>query len=306
MTISEIYDLFKECNGVTTDSRFVHKDNMFFSLKGPNFNGNKYAKSAIEKGAKYAIVDDKEYAFDSQYIVVNDSLETLQKLSNYHRNISNIKVIGITGSNGKTTSKELINSVLKTSYNTVYTKGNLNNHIGVPLSMLEIKADSEIAIIEMGANHIGEIAFLCKICDPDFGYITNFGKAHIEGFGDENGVIKGKKELYDFIINKMGLIFLNNDDAKQKNILKDYDNKYCFGKTDADVTYSIESIEPEIELRVNEISIKSTLFGNYNAENIMAAVSIGKYFGIDLKKIKKGVSNYISSNNRSQIIQKSL
>ena len=305
MTISEIYDLFKECNGVTTDSRFVHKDNMFFSLKGPNFNGNKYAKSAIEKGAKYAIVDDKEYAFDSQYIVVNDSLETLQKLSNYHRNISNIKVIGITGSNGKTTSKELINSVLKTSYNTVYTKGNLNNHIGVPLSMLEIKADSEIAIIEMGANHIGEIAFLCEICNPDFGYITNFGKAHIEGFGNENGVIKGKKELYDFIINKMGLIFLNNDDAKQKNILKDYDNKYCFGKTDADVTYSIESIEPEIELRVNEISIKSTLFGNYNAENIMAAVSIGKYFGIDLKKIKKGVSNYISSNNRSQIIQKS-
>ena len=305
MTISEIYDLFKECKGVTTDSRFVHKDNMFFSLKGPNFNGNKYAKSAIEKGAKYAIVDDKEYAFDSQYIVVNDSLETLQKLSNYHRNISNIKVIGITGSNGKTTSKELINSVLKTSYNTVYTKGNLNNHIGVPLSMLEIKADSEIAIIEMGANHIGEIAFLCEICNPDFGYITNFGKAHIEGFGNENGVIKGKKELYDFIINKMGLIFLNNDDAKQKNILKDYDNKYCFGKTDADVTYSIESIEPEIELRLNGISIKSTLFGNYNAENIMAAVSIGKYFGIDLKKIKKGVSNYISSNNRSQIIQKS-
>ena len=171
--------------------------------------------------------------------------------------------------------------------------------------MLEIKADSEIAIIEMGANHIGEIAFLCEICNPDFGYITNFGKAHIEGFGNENGVIKGKKELYDFIINKMGLIFLNNDDAKQKNILKDYDNKYCFGKTDADVTYSIESIEPEIELRVNGISIKSTLFGNYNAENIMAAVSIGKYFGIDLKKIKKGVSNYISSNNRSQIIQKS-
>ena len=229
MSIEDLHNLFKKCSGVSTDSRFIGQDELFFSLKGPNFNGNKYAKKAIENGAKYAVVDEKEFAIDERYILVKNSLESLQELSNYHRNKLKVKVIGITGSNGKTTSKELINSVLKTNFKTSYTKGNLNNHIGVPLTLLKITSETEIAIIEMGANHIGEIALLSEICNPDFGYITNFGKAHLEGFGSEEGVIKGKKELFDYIKRKKGLIFQNNDDYKQIKCVGDYQNVFCFG-----------------------------------------------------------------------------
>ena len=304
MSIKDLHNLFKKCSGVSTDSRFIGQDELFFSLKGPNFNGNKYAKKAIENGAKYAVVDEKEFAIDERYILVKNSLESLQELSNYHRNKLKVKVIGITGSNGKTTSKELINSVLKTQFKTSYTKGNLNNHIGVPLTLLNITSETEIAIIEMGANHIGEIAMLSKICNPDFGYITNFGKAHLEGFGSEEGVIKGKKELFDYIKRKKGLIFQNNDDYKQIKCVGDYQNVYCFGKSKGDIKYLVKSVNPEIEIKVNETLINSSLFGNHNVENIMAAVAIGKYFKIDLEKIKIGIEDYISSNNRSQIIKK--
>ena len=304
MSIEDLHNLFKKCSGVSTDSRNTGKDELFFSLKGPNFNGNKYAKKAIESGAKYAVVDEKEFAIDERYILVKNCLESLQELSNYHRNKLKVKVIGITGSNGKTTSKELINSVLKTNFKTSYTTGNLNNHIGVPLTLLKITSETEIAIIEMGANHIGEIALLSEICNPDFGYITNFGKAHLEGFGSEEGVIKGKKELYDYIKRKKGLIFQNNDDHKQIKCVGDYQNVFCFGKSNGDIKYLVKSVNPEIEIKVNETLINSSLFGDHNVENIMAAVAIGKYFKIDLEKIKIGIEDYISSNNRSQIIKK--
>ena len=304
MSIEDLYNLYLKCSGISTDSRFIRKDELFFSLKGPNFNGNKYAQKAVESGAKYAVVDEKEFAIDKRYILVKNCLESLQEISNYHRNKLKVKVIGITGSNGKTTSKELINNVLKTNFKTIYTHGNLNNHIGVPLTLLKIRSETEIAIIEMGASHIGEIALLSRISNPDFGYITNFGKAHLEGFGDEEGVMKGKKELYDQIKRKKGLIFQNSDDEKQIKCIGDYQNVFSFGKSKGDIKYLVKSVNPEIKIKVNETLINSSLFGNHNVENIMAAVAIGKYFKIDLEKIKTGIEAYIPSNNRSQIITK--
>tara|TARA_Y100000766_G_C18887743_1_gene596767 strand:+ start:82 stop:1365 length:1284 start_codon:yes stop_codon:yes gene_type:complete len=306
MSIKELYEIFQKSNGVVTDSRQINSNCLFFSLKGVNFNGNEFAKSAIDKGAMYAVVDEKKYSLDDEkFIFVNDSLKTLQELANFHRKKLSTKIIGITGSNGKTTSKELIHSVLETEFNTYCTKGNLNNHIGVPLSILEISHETEIAIIEFGANHLGEIKLLSSIAEPDYGYITNFGKAHLEGFGSEEGVIKGKSELFDFLKESSGYIFCNSDDQKQKKILEDYDNKFTFGQKDADLIYTTISDEPNIVIDVNGTTIESTLFGNYNVQNIISAVTIGKYFGVKMQNIQKGISKYISENNRSQLIEKS-
>jgi len=305
MSIKELYEIFLKSNGVVTDSRQINNNSLFFSLKGVNFNGNEFAKSAIDKGAMYAVVDEKKYSLDDEkFIFVNDSLKTLQELANFHRKKLSTKIIGITGSNGKTTSKELIHSVLETEFNTYCTKGNLNNHIGVPLSILEISHETEIAIIEMGANHLGEIKLLSSIAEPDYGYITNFGKAHLEGFGSEEGVIKGKSELFDFLKENSGYIFCNSDDQKQKEILGDYDNKFTFGQKDADLIYTTITDEPNIVVDVNGATIESTLFGNYNVQNIISAVTIGKYFGVKMQNIQEGISKYISENNRSQLIKK--
>ena len=305
MSIKEIYEKFVQSSGVITDSRKAKKNCIFFSLKGPNFNGNKFAKNAVDNGALIALVDEEKYALDNaNYIYVKDCLETLQKLANFHRKKLKTKIIALTGSNGKTTTKELINSVLKTKFKTSYTEGNLNNHIGVPLSLLKITEETELAIIEMGANHTKEIESLCKITEPDFGYITNFGKAHLEGFGSEQGVVQGKSELYEFLIKKNGLIFYNSDDEKQIKILCKYDNKFGFGKTNSDVKYQTKSVNPKIIINVNQTDIKSSLFGNYNVENIVAAITIGLYFKLRITDIKNGILNYISSNNRSQIINK--
>ena len=305
MSIKELYEIFLKSNGVVTDSRQINNNCLFFALKGVNFNGNEFAKSAIDKGAMYAVVDEKKYSLDDEkFIFVNDSLKTLQELANFHRKKLSTKIIGITGSNGKTTSKELIHSVLETEFNTYCTKGNLNNHIGVPLSILEISHETEIAIIEMGANHLGEIKLLSSIAEPDYGYITNFGKAHLEGFGSEEGVIKGKSELFDFLKENSGYIFCNSDDQKQKEILGDYDNKFTFGQKDADLIYTTITDEPNIVVDVNGATIESTLFGNYNVQNIISAVTIGKYFGVKMQNIQEGISKYISENNRSQLIKK--
>ena len=305
MSIKELYEIFLKSNGVATDSRQINNNCLFFALKGVNFNGNEFAKSAIDKGAIYAVVDEKKYSLDDEkFIFVNDSLKTLQELANFHRKKLSAKIIGITGSNGKTTSKELIQSVLETEFNTYCTKGNLNNHIGVPLSILEISHETEIAIIEMGANHLGEIKLLSSIAEPDYGYITNFGKAHLEGFGSEEGVIKGKSELFDFLKENSGYIFCNSDDQKQKEILGDYDNKFTFGQMDADLIYTTITDEPNIVVDVNGATIESTLFGNYNVHNIISAVTIGKYFGVKMQNIQEGISKYISENNRSQLIKK--
>mgnify|MGYP001502077761 FL=1 len=304
MEIGSIHKIFLKSNGVSTDSRKVKKNDIYFSLKGPNFNGNEFAKSAIEKGACYAIVDQKEYVIDKSYILVEDCLKTLQKLANYHRKNSKAKIIGLTGSNGKTTSKELIFSVLKNKFKTIATTGNLNNHIGVPLTLLSIKEDTEIAIIEMGANHLKEIETLSNIADPDYGYITNFGKAHLEGFKNLEGVIKGKSELYNHLINKSRLIFINNRDKKQVELTKEYSNKFTFGEQNSDSIFSVKSINPTINISIDNILIETNLFGQYNIDNIAAAICIGKYFNLDNENIKAGIERYIPENNRSQIIKK--
>jgi len=304
MDISSIYQLFLDSNKVCTDSRKIKDNDLFFSLKGPNFNGNKFAKTALGNGANYAIVDQKEYAIDDNYILVNDCLDTLQKLANYHRKKSKAKIIGLTGSNGKTTSKELIFSVLKLEFKTIATIGNLNNHIGVPLTLLSIKPETEIALIEMGANHLKEIELLCNIADPDYGYITNFGKAHLEGFINLEGVIKGKSELYTYLMKKSRLIFINSRDNKQLEITKEYTEKFTFGNVNSNVNYSVNAINPQITISLEDVTIKSNLFGEYNVENLAAAICVGKYFNMSNTLIKEGIEGYTPNNNRSQIIEK--
>lgn len=305
MKIEKLHELFLKFPNVSTDSRKITKDSLFFALKGDNFNGNSYAIKAIENGAAYAIVDEKEFADGDNRILVDNVLETLQQLANYHRKRSTAKVISLTGSNGKTTTKELINSVLSTSYKTIATVGNLNNHIGVPLTLLTIKKDTEIAIIEMGASHQKEIEFLAKIAEPDFGYITNFGKAHLEGFGGVEGVIKGKSELYDFLIERNNPIFFNADDAIQLSKLNTHIKKYGFSQEKSDY-YQIKLLaaNPFVDIKFEDNIIHSKLIGAYNFANCCAAIVMGKFFNVSLENIKKGVENYIPANNRSQIIEK--
>jgi len=304
MTISQIHKLFLAQPTVCTDTRKVTKDCIFFALKGDNFNGNKFALQALNSGAKYAVIDEKEFETENT-ILVDDVLQTLQQLGNFHRKQSKAKVIGLTGSNGKTTTKELINSVLKQKYNTIATIGNLNNHIGVPLTLLSIKEDTEIAIVEMGANHLKEIEFLSNLAEPDFGYITNFGKAHLEGFGSEAGVIQGKSELYNYLLENKKAVFLNADDTIQENKLGTYIKKFGFS-TQNQQYYKIEflSADPFVTLKFEDIIITSQLVGKYNFTNCSAAVLMGKYFNIPLEDIKAGIENYTPTNNRSQIIEK--
>ena len=304
MLIKELYEIFIKSSGVVSDSRKIKNNSIFISLKGANFNGNEFAKSAIDNGAILSIVDEKKYFVDDEnYVLVQDCLKTLQNLANFHRKKLKTKIISITGSNGKTTTKELINSVLKTHFKTYCTKGNLNNHIGVPLSLLEISENTEFAVIEIGANHIGEIELLSKIAEPNYGYITNFGKAHLEGFGSEEGVIKGKSELYEFLMESSGFIFYNSDDEKQKHILSNYKKKFGFGSEAGDLNYLVKAENPNIVIEVNNITFKSTLFGNYNIPNVISAISIGIFLGVPIEKVKNGISDYISSNNRSQILK---
>ncbi|TXB65233.1 UDP-N-acetylmuramoyl-tripeptide--D-alanyl-D-alanine ligase [Vicingus serpentipes] len=302
MEIKELYKLFSNSSGICTDTRKIEKDCIFFALKGDNFNGNKFAQNAILNGASISIIDEKEFFINEKTILVDDVLSTLQKLANYHRKQLNIPFIGITGTNGKTTSKELINSVLSQHYNTAYTQGNLNNHIGVPLTILSIKKDCEIAIIEMGANHIGEINDLCKIAEPNYGIITNIGTAHIEGFGSKEGVIKTKNEMYNYISKNGRLIFCNNDDPLLQKISLSL-NKYTYGKKEADCTSELLTETPNIKLKWNNQDVNSNLYGNYNFYNILLAICVGQYFKVPSKKIIKGIETYVSSNNRSQLIK---
>lgn len=306
MTIPELHTLFLEFPTVSTDTRKITKDCIFFALKGDNFNGNHFATEALEKGAIRAVIDDEaDYKKSDRYIVVEDVLTTLQELATYHRHFCQAKVIGLTGSNGKTTTKELITAVLSKKYKTISTKGNLNNHIGVPLTLLDIKQDTEIAIIEMGANHQKEIAFLSAIVAPDFGYITNFGKAHLEGFGGVEGVIKGKSELYDYLITNNKSVFLNADDPIQLEKLGAYVKKFGFSTTNP-YYYQIQFIgaNPFVRLEVEDLVITSQLIGSYNFTNCAIAVVMGKYFNVPLDAIKKAIEGYVPENNRSQIVKK--
>ncbi|WP_419212523.1 UDP-N-acetylmuramoyl-tripeptide--D-alanyl-D-alanine ligase [Maribacter sp. X9] len=305
MNIQDLHSIFLKYPSVSTDTRKIKKNDIFFALKGDNFNGNSYTQKALEKGASYVIIDEKEYELNQQTILVDNTLETLQKLANYHRNYCDAKIISLTGSNGKTTTKELIHAVLARKYKTIATKGNLNNHIGVPLTLLSISPETEIAIVEMGANHLNEIKFLCEIAEPDFGYITNFGKAHLEGFGGVDGVIKGKSELYDYLIKNDKSIFFNADDDIQLEKLKSYSKKYGFSSTTPDF-YQIEFVkaDPFVTLQVEDILIQSQLIGAYNYQNCCAAIIVGKHFKVDLNTIRLGIENYTPDNNRSQIIKK--
>ncbi|PQJ77782.1 UDP-N-acetylmuramoyl-tripeptide--D-alanyl-D-alanine ligase [Polaribacter porphyrae] len=298
MEISSLYKIYLEHPLVDTDTRKISKNSIFFALKGDNFNGNKFAEQALKLGASYAIVDEKEYKTHKNIILVDNVLSTLQKLANYHRKQLNIPVIALTGSNGKTTTKELINCVLSKKFNTLATNGNFNNHIGVPLTLLRITKNHEIAIIEMGANHQKEIEFLSSICEPDFGYITNFGKAHLEGFGGVEGVIKGKSELYTFLKENDKTAFVNPDDKIQIDKTKNI--KTIFFNLEK---LSLLEVNPFVKLSYKNEEIQSQLIGKYNYSNIIAAITIGNHFDVSTNDIKSAIESYIPKNNRSQIIK---
>ncbi|WP_324025487.1 UDP-N-acetylmuramoyl-tripeptide--D-alanyl-D-alanine ligase [Maribacter sp. BPC-D8] len=303
MKIQDLHTAFLANPYISTDTRKIKENDIFFALKGDNFNGNTYAQRALENGAALVIIDEEKYLVDDRTILVEDVLTTLQQLANFHRRQSKAQIISLTGSNGKTTTKELINAVLRKTYRTIATKGNLNNHIGVPLTLLTIQPDTEIAIVEMGANHLKEIEFLCEIAEPDFGYITNFGKAHLEGFGGIEGVKKGKSELYDYLISHKRSIFLNADDPIQKDKLSTYTKKFGFSSDDSKY-YTIKLLEaqPFVNLIVENINIETNLIGAYNFPNCCAAIIMAKYFNVELSEIKKALKEYTPDNNRSQIL----
>jgi UDP-N-acetylmuramoyl-tripeptide--D-alanyl-D-alanine ligase len=302
MTIAELHFHFLNSNGVCTDTRSLQKNQIYISLKGDNFNGNKFAKQALLDGARLAVIDEKEYE-DDYTVLVDDVLKTLQQLANYHRNYLNLPIIGLTGSNGKTTTKELINAVLSEKYVTVATRGNLNNHIGVPLTLLSMNTTTEIGIVEMGANHQGEIAMLCEIAQPNFGYITNFGKAHLEGFGGFEGVIKGKSELYNYLRDNEEMAFINDVDKLQVEKATGI-TLQTFGSTESNYPITLVDGSESLKLSFKETTINSQLIGIYNYTNIAVAIAIGTYFDLSVDQVKSGVEKYIPANNRSQIIKK--
>lgn len=306
MNIPSLYALFQQSTGVTIDTRNIHYGNLFFALKGENFNGNTFAVEALKNGAAYSIVDE-DVSNDKRLIKVENVLTTLQQLAFYHRKQFTGKVIALTGSNGKTTTKELIAAVLSTSFKTQATKGNLNNHIGIPLTLLSMPIDIDFAVIEMGANHQGEIDSYCHYTEPDFGLITNVGLAHLEGFGGFEGVVKGKSELYRFLVKKDAKIFINIDNELlmtkateagfNERTLITYGTKsnFCSGKI----------VEGNfLTFEINDEVISTNLVGNYNFENVLAACCIGKYFDVPFEKVKSSIENYVPSNNRSQQVIK--
>jgi len=297
MNIETLYKIYSQHYRVDTDSRKIRKNTLYFALKGENFNGNFFAEEALSKGASYSIVDEKEYVTKDSIILVDNVLETLQLLAIYHRKKLNVPILSLTGSNGKTTTKELINAILETQYRTTATTGNLNNHIGVPLTLLSMTPQTEIGIVEMGANHHKEIEFLCSIANPDFGYITNFGKAHLEGFGSVEGVIEAKSELYTYLKRNDKTIFVNTSDKIQV--------EKTSGMNVIPLSNSVEFVEanPFVKIQFKNERIQTLLIGNYNFSNIAAAITIGEHFNISLENIKNALENYKPTNNRSQILK---
>jgi UDP-N-acetylmuramoyl-tripeptide--D-alanyl-D-alanine ligase len=308
MTIEQLYGIYRKYPSVQTDTRKLSPGDLYFALKGPSFNGNNFAKQALEKGAVYAIIDEKEYATDDRMIVVGDTLETLQQLARHHRQQFNIPVIAITGSNGKTTTKELIHAVLSTTYKTYTTKGNLNNHIGIPLTLLSVKDDAEMVVIEMGANHQKEIENYCRYVLPTHGLITNCGKAHLEGFGGIEGVKKGKGELFDFLRENKGTAFIMNDYSYLQRMSSGIQTVISYGTVEADVVGKLSQTEPFLSLFIEkgaDIDLLEThLVGDYNLPNILAAVTVGKFFRVKEENIKMAIDAYHPSNSRSQLIEK--
>jgi len=305
--IAALYKIYLAYPSVQTDTRKLKKNDLFFALKGLNFNGNEFAEKALMSGAAYSIIDDAKYAINDHCILVNNVLDTLQQLALHHRKQFNIPFIAITGSNGKTTTKELLTAVLQQEYKTYATEGNLNNHIGVPLTILKIKNDAEIAVIEMGANHLHEIEGYCKIASPTHGIITNCGKAHLEGFGSEEGVRKGKGELYDFIKENNGAIFRNTDLSYLEKMSEGISDQITYGSSNAQ--YIGKALINDIFLKIAvlkhgaEATINTRLAGDYNFPNAMIAIAIGLHFKISIDRIKPAIENYEPDNSRSQLIE---
>ena len=310
MSVEKLYELFTKHQVISTDSRRIEPDALFFALKGDNFNGNIYAATALETGASFAVIDEAVYNISDRYILVDDVLASLQELSRFHRLKLGIPVIAITGTNGKTTTKELITNVLSKKYRVTATKGNLNNHIGVPLTLLSMSTTTEIGVVEMGANHPGEIAELCEIALPDYGIITNVGKAHLEGFGSFEGVKKTKAELYRFVEQRGGKIFRNTANPYLKEMAGDVETiAYKTNREGDGIEGEVISSSPMLVFKVKFpkgwLYIKTNLAGGYNLENALAAVCIGNYFGVLPLEICDAIQLYTPSNNRSQFIKTS-
>lgn len=303
MKIEQLHQHFLESSGVCTDTRKIRPGVLFFSLKGANFNGNEFAHQALKVGASFAVIDDLKYHLNTgQTILCKDVLTMLQDLATYHREQLGLPLISITGSNGKTTSKELIHAVLAKKHKVFATQGNYNNHIGVPLTLLSMDNSTEMGVVEMGANHHGEIDALCKIALPDYGYITNFGKAHIEGFGSLEGVVTAKSEMYRHLAKHNGQVFVNSNDDKQMELTKDM-HRITFGKDGSDHEIGLLSVDPFVKVRYQDIEMESQLIGTYNFHNIAAAIAIGRQFDVAVNDIKEAIEGYTPTMNRSQIVE---
>jgi UDP-N-acetylmuramoyl-tripeptide--D-alanyl-D-alanine ligase len=305
MEIEKLYARFLESGKVSTDTRQITTGSIFFAIKGEKFNANTFAAQALEKGAMYVVLDEKEYAIDERCIVVDNVLETLQKLARYHRDQLKIPVIGLTGSNGKTTSKELLHAVLSKKFKTYATKGNLNNHIGVPLTLLAIDKSIEIAVVEMGANHVEEIAFLCSIANPTHGFITNIGRAHIGMFGGFDNIIRAKSELYQHLIQTNGTVFINSKNEILSNMAKRFNAPILYPEKGNFYQGELIDADPFVKVKAeNGEEVQTKLIGAYNFENIMTALCIGKYFGVYPHHANEAVADYEPGNMRSQLVQK--
>jgi UDP-N-acetylmuramoyl-tripeptide--D-alanyl-D-alanine ligase len=305
MNATSLYQLYLKSGKVSTDTRQITPGSIFFALKGPSFNANAFAEEALLKGASYAVIDEKEFAKGDRTILVEDSLTALQDLARHHRAQLKIAVIGLTGSNGKTTSKELLNAVLSKKFKTLATKGNLNNHIGVPLTILSIDSSVELAIIEMGANHVGEIALLSSIANPTHGFITNIGKAHIGTFGGFENIIRGKSELYQHLIQTNGTVFINSQNEILKNMAKRFKNPLFYPAKGDYYNCELVSADPFLKIKTEEgAEVTTQIIGSYNFENIATALCIGKFFGVDAKQANAAIAEYVSGNMRSQIVKK--
>lgn len=305
MDIASLHQIFLQCSSVSTDTRKITPNCLFVALKGDRFDANTFAAEALQKGAAYVIIDNPSYQTDHRTILVQDSLTALQQLANYHRRYLGTPIVALTGSNGKTTTKELIHAVLRQKFHTTATIGNLNNHIGVPLTLLSFNKQTEIGIVEMGANHQKEIEMLCKIAEPDFGYITNFGKAHLEGFGGVEGVIKGKSEMYDYLFANGKKAFVNLQDPIQVQKTQGQDIlTFGLDRADADVSIASVTANPLVTVYYQNLEIRSHLIGLYNANNINAALAMGLHFGLTPEQIKTGIEGYVPENNRSQLLRK--
>ncbi|WP_179345378.1 UDP-N-acetylmuramoyl-tripeptide--D-alanyl-D-alanine ligase [Winogradskyella ursingii] len=305
MNINQLYHKFRESSGVCTDTRQLTKDCMYFALKGDNFDGNKFVSKAFKNGAKYCVVDSKQAVTNANCILVDDTLLTLQELANYHRKQINIPIISLTGSNGKTTTKELIHAVLATTFNVKATKGNLNNHIGVPLTILSFSKDLDFGIVEMGANHIKEIEFLSNIAEPDYGLITNFGKAHLEGFGSIEGVIEGKSELFTYLKQNEKTAIINTTDKLQLKQIGNYTKTVTFGShKNNDCVVTFKNADPFVTVIYDNVEIQSQLIGDYNFGNIAVAIAIGQHFKVPKAQVKSAIETYQPNNNRSEIISR--